>query len=220
MSFRLLRLAVAFGILMLAIGLGMLVDGDVRGGLPLFATGLVLAGVPAALLIRHVRENWTSGYDPSPAMADPALRRRFRNAGTALVAYATLWFVAACVVLVVFYRTGSDDGATGGDIASTMVLGCFFAGIPALLGLQFLRCGQLLLRGDTDGVGRAVRLGWIVVVVGVLVTGSSLSDGRVAIGLFTGALVAVALADNLWRGTLAGRVNDFERKARAAGAVP
>lgn len=216
MGFRLLRLIIAVGLLMLAIGLGMLVDGDLGGGLPLFAAGLVLVGVPAGLLVRHVREIWTTGYSRSPAMADPRLRRTFRNAGASVLVSAALSFVAVFVVLFAFYRIGSDDGATAGDIASTMVLGCFFAGLPGLLGIQFLRCGQLLLHGDTSGIGGAMRLGWIVVVVGGLVTASSLSDGRVAVGLLTGALVAVALVNNLWLGGLHASVLEYGRQERAA----
>lgn len=212
MGFRLLRLVIAFGVLALAIGLGMVVDGNLGGGLPLLVAGLLLAGVPAGLLIRDIRANWTAGYSPSPAMADPALRRAFRNVGVSVMVSSALWFVAAFVVLFSFYQ-GAEDDASGGAIATRMVLGCFFAGIPALLGIQFLRCGQLLLHGDTDGTGGVVRLGWIVVVLGTLVAGSSLSKGQTEIGLFVGALVVVALVHNFWVPALYARVVQHNRAA-------
>ncbi|WP_416983185.1 hypothetical protein [Streptomyces sp. T028] len=210
---RLLRLVIAFGVLALAIGLGMVVDGNLGGGLALLIAGLLFAGVPAGVLIRHLRANWTVGYSPSPAMADPALRRAFRNVGVSVIVSSALWFVAAFVVLFAFYQ-GADDDASGGAIATRMVLGCFFAGIPALLGIQFLRCGQLLLHGDTDGTGGVVRLGWIVVVLGVLVVGSSLSKGQIGIGLFVGALVVMALVHNFWVPALYARVIQHGRTAR------
>jgi hypothetical protein len=169
------------------------------------------------LLIRHVRQNWATGYSPSPAMADPALRRTFRNVGVSVIVSSALWFVAALVVLVAFYE-GADDDASAGAMATRMVLGCVFAGIPALLGIQFLRCGQLVLRGDINGIGGGVRLGWIVVVLGGLVTGSSLSHGNIEIGLLTGALVTFALVNIFWLRVLYTRVVQYDRAARGHSA--
>ncbi|MEV1242813.1 hypothetical protein [Nonomuraea sp. NPDC049750] len=217
MSLRLLRFVVAAGVLTLAIGLGNLVDGDVRAGLPLFVVGLVFAGVPAGLLVRHVIANWTStDFRRSPAMADPAIRRNFRSVAVLVMAYSVLWFLAAVAILVFAYRIPHDNGSSGGSIATVMVIGCFLAGIPTLLGIQFLRCGQLVRHGGTEGIAAGLRLGWIVVVIGGLATVGSLTHDRPGygtIGLVAGCLVAFTLVNNLRLSMLSTRVVAYERQA-------
>ncbi|MEV0232125.1 hypothetical protein [Nonomuraea sp. NPDC050786] len=216
MSHRLLRFVVATGVLTLALGLGKLLDGDVRAGLPLFVIGLALAGVPAVLLVRHVIANWTTGFAPSPAMADPALRREFRSVGVPVIAYSSLWFLAALAILVSAYRIPHDSGSSAGSIAGVMVVGCFIAGIPALLGIQFIRCGQMLLHGDTGGIAPGLRLGWIVIVIGALATVGSLADDRPGYGkvaLVAGCVVAVTLVNNLRLRLLTARVAEYQRQA-------
>ncbi|MFG1685263.1 hypothetical protein ACGFNP_34230 [Nonomuraea sp. NPDC049269] len=218
MSLRLLRFVVAAGVLTLAIGLGKLVDGDVRAGLPLFVVGLVLAGVPAGLLIRQVIAGWMPDFRRSPAMADPTLRRNFRSVAVFLIAYSVPWFLAAFAILVSAYRIPHDNGSSAGAIVAVMVVGCFIAGIPTLLGIQFLRCGQLVLHGATDGIAPGLRLGWIVVVIGGLATVGSLADDRPGYGmvaLVAGCLVAVTLVSNLRLLMLNARVIEYERQARA-----
>jgi hypothetical protein len=221
-TFRLLRFLVAAGVLTLAIGLGKLVDGDVRAGLPLFVVGLLLAGVPTGLLVRHVMANWTTtDFRRSPAMADPAIRRNFRSVAVLVMAYSVLWFLAALAILVFAYRIPHDNGSSAGSIVTVMVIGCVIAGIPALLGSQFLRCGRLVRHGDTEGIAAGLRLGWIVVVIGGLATVGSLTHDRPGygtVGLVAGCLVAVTLVNILRLRMLGARVVVYERQARGAEA--
>jgi hypothetical protein len=214
-SIRLLRLPIAVGVLLTAVGLGTLVDGDVPAGLAMLAAGLLLAGVPAALLARHVRAALPAGTHPSSALADPALRRSFHGVGAGLVAYSVPWFAAAFALLVALYGLASDDGASAGAIAGVMVLASLFAAVPAVLGYGFLRTGRLLRRGVTDVIERAVRLGWLVVVLGGLTTLLSIADDRPAyrgVAAVAGCLVAAALFNNLRLRSLDARVTAYEAR--------
>lgn len=216
MAVRLLRLPIAIGVLLTAIGVGTLVDGDVTG-LAMLAAGLLLAGVPAGLLVRHVRAAGPADLSSSPAMADPALARAFHAVGAGLVAYAVPWFAAAFALLVALYRLASDDGATAGAIAGIMVLACLFAAIPGLLGYGFLRAGRLVRRGSQHGIGIGIRLGWLVVVLGGLTTVLSVADDRPAyrtVAVVAACIVAGALFNTLRLKSLDGRVTEYELRAR------
>ena len=152
-------------------------------------------------------------------MADPAIRRDFRSVAVFLIAYSVPWFLVAVAILVSAYRIPHDNGSSAGAIVAVMVVGCFIAGIPTLLGIQFLRCGQLVLHGAIDGIAPGLRLGWIVVVLGALATVGSLADDRPGYGtvaLVAGCLAAVTLVGNLRLRMLNARVAEYQRQARAS----
>jgi hypothetical protein len=193
MPIGLLRLPIAVGVLLTAIGVGTLVDGDVAG-LAFLAVGLLLVGVPAAYLVRHLRAAGPADVRPSPAMADPALARDFGRSGTWLLAFGVPWLVAAFAFLVDLSRIAADDDASAGAIAGIMVIACVFAAIPALLGSGFVRAGRRVRRGSLDGIEIGRRLSRLVVVLGVVTAVLSFFDDRPVYRIVAVVAVVVVLA--------------------------
>ncbi|SCE71933.1 hypothetical protein [Micromonospora mirobrigensis] len=192
MAIRLLRFLTAVGIFMLAFGVGQLVDGNVLPGVGLTVAGVLLGIVPMVLLVRALHGSGSGRPFASPAMAVPALRRGARVLAGTLFAWSLLPFLAAGALVLVFYRIPSRDGGSTGQIVTMVVLGCALAMVPATLGFGFLRCGSLLLRGDTEGAEGALRLNWILLAIGGITAIAAFSDDRPGYG--TVALVAAVVA--------------------------
>ena len=97
------RYAVALGVLALAGGLGLLVEGDVLVGTLLVAAGIPLFVVPLVAMVRQLRsagfDGAKLGWSRSPAAADPATMRRLAGLGGLLLA-VLVQLAAECVPLV------------------------------------------------------------------------------------------------------------------------
>src|SRR3954451_19566968 len=66
-------------------GIGMLVDGNVRNGSLMLLLGLALLALPFSALLARLKDTTGQVVVPSPAYADPDLRRRFRNTGRLVI---------------------------------------------------------------------------------------------------------------------------------------
>jgi hypothetical protein len=172
------RYAVALGVLALAGGLGLLVEGDVLVGALLVVVGIPLFVVPLIAMVRQLRsagfDGAKLGWSRSPAADDPATMRRLAGLGGLLLAVAVVPFLGALAVLSVIVFAARDL-SPGGTITVAVVV-AVLAGAPALLGFQLVRAGVLLRRGYRSATRGASRLMLVITVLAAVVAALALSD--------------------------------------------
>lgn len=172
------RYAVALGVLALAAGLGLLVEGNWALGGLLVLVGVPLFVVPLVLLVRQLSgagfDGAKLGWERSPAADDPAAMRRLTALGGLLMAVSVVPFLGALAVLsvIVFAARDLSLGAT----LTVAVVVAVLAGAPALLGFQLLRAGALLRRGYRDATRGASTLMLVFTVLAGVITVMALSD--------------------------------------------
>jgi hypothetical protein len=172
------RYAVALGLLALAFGLGLLVEGDLLLGALLVLAGIPLFVVPFVATVRQLRsagfDGAQLGWERTPAADDPATRRHLARLGGLLVAVSVIPFLGALAVLSVI-GFAARDLDLGGTITVAVVV-AVLAGAPALLGYQLLRAGILLRRGYRNAARGAGRLLVVLTVIAAVVTVLAASD--------------------------------------------
>jgi hypothetical protein len=198
--FKGLRFLLAVGWMLIAFGVGLLVNGDLLPGVLLLALGLALGGVPLSMLLRSLRGAAGIDVRESPAYADPALRAGFRRTGRLLIILSLLPFAGAGAIMAAFWIVPRRDGASGGALVTMLLLGLALAAVPGLLGFGLLKSGRMVAAGDSGALDSAIRLNWIVVVLAGIATAGSLADDRPGYGMVAGvagAVTAVFLLVNL-----------------------
>jgi hypothetical protein len=204
------RYAMAFGVLALACGIGLTVEGEALVGVPLILISIPLVVVPFALMLWPL---FSSGFDGavlgwqrSPAADEAATARRLSALGALLVGVSVIPFLAALALLSVVGFAARDL-----SVAATLTLAvvmAFLAAVPGLLGYQLVRAGALLRRGYRDATRGAVRLLTILTVLAGILAAMAASDRQhrnsdeflavsvpiLVVGLLT--IGAVAYVDN------------------------
>lgn len=166
------RYAMALGVLALACGLGLTVEGDPLVGVPLILVSIPLVVVPFALMVRQL---FSAGFDGgvlgwrrSPAAEEPATMRRLSALGGLLVGVSVVPFLAALALLSVI-GFASRDLTVGGTLTVAVVV-AFLAAAPGLLGYQLVRAGALVRCGYRDATSGARRLMTILTVLAGILT--------------------------------------------------
>ena len=172
------RYAVALGVLALACGLGLIVEGDVVVGGLLVVVGVPLSVLPLVAMVRQLRsagfDGARLGWERSPAADDPATMRRLTGLGGLLLAVAVIPFLGALAVLSVIVFAARDLPLSGTITVAVVV--ALLAGAPALLGFQLVRAGVLLRRGYRNATRGASRLMVVITVLAAVVAVMALSD--------------------------------------------
>ncbi|GLY07402.1 MULTISPECIES: hypothetical protein [Actinoplanes] len=147
MSYRLIRLLFVFALMAMAVGIGLIFDGNVGSGLLAAIPGTAVVALMATIFFRNrgaALTEWQIGPVPGQVATD-----RDRKGGIFGAVYSLLMFFAAGALLFAAWVHGPDS-STGAKVA-VLIFAMFFAGIPVVLGLGMLKAGLMWYHGHPAG---------------------------------------------------------------------